>query len=286
MVGRQYDFGKSDHRMQNSSLVKQFSAGKPCYYCGAPAPSSKEHAPVKMMFEAFDCDSITVPSCDKHNTVKSLDDRAIITFFLRGLYHGLKTGSLTANQLKALEVAEHKLGKANEVTLQPLVRDPLGIVDAPLSHIDETKKVKNWMRLLTGALAWSVQGNYDSSVNWDKAIVWSPEYAIDTGQLDIEQAGLRLEKLRSIKAEVDRSSVYWWPGWSSYPRGYPPDIYHFDVSLLPSQYLLKSGSKSEAIFRHCFYGKFQWYVWFTASETVKTTIASALQEVNSKPSKT
>jgi len=239
-----------------------------------------------MMFEAFDCHSITAPACDTHNTVKSLDDRAIVTFFLRGLYHFLKTGSLTANQLKALEVAEHKLGEADEVTLQPLVRDPLGILDASLSHIDETKKVKNWMRLLTGALAWSVQGKYDSSVNWDEAIVWSLEYEIDTGQLDIEQAGLRSEKLRSIKAEVDRMSVHWWPGWSSYPKGYPPDIYCFDVSLLPSQYLLKSGSKSEVIFRHSFYGKFQWYVWFTAPETVKTAIANALQEVNSKPSTT
>lgn len=270
--------------MQNGSLVKQFSTGKPCYYCGAPPPSSREHAPVKMMFEAFDCDSITVPSCDRHNTVKSLDDRAIVTFFLRGLYYGLKKGSLTASQLRALEVAEHKLGKATEVTTQPLVRDPLGIVDTRFSHIDETRKVKDWMRLLTGALVWSVQGKHDSSVNWDQAMVWSPEYVVDTDQLDIEQAGLRLEKIRSIKAEVDRVSVYWWPGWTSYPRGYPPDIYRFDVSLLPSQYLLKSDSKPEVIFRHCFYGQFQWYVWFTASEAVKTTIAGALQEVSSKSS--
>jgi hypothetical protein len=270
--------------MQTGSLVKQFSAGKPCYYCGAPAPSIKEHAPVKMMFEAFDCDSITVPSCERHNTAKSLDDRAIVTFFLRGMYYSLKTGSLTTNQLKALDVPEYRLAKANEVTLQPLVRDPLGVVDAPLSHIDETKKVKDWMRLLTAALTWSVQGNYDPSVNWDQAIVWSPEYAADTGQLDIEQAGFRLGKLRSIKTEVDRISVYWWPGWTSYPKGYPPDIYRFHVSLLPSQYLLKNGSKSEVIFRHRFYGQFQWYVWFTASETVKTTIASALQEISSKSS--
>jgi hypothetical protein len=270
--------------MQTGSLVKQFSAGKPCYYCGAPAPSIKEHAPVKMMFEAFDCDSITVPSCERHNTAKSLDDRAIVTFFLRGMYYSLKTGSLTTNQLKALDVPEYKPAKANEVTLQPLVRDPLGVVDAPLSHIDETKKVKDWMRLLTAALTWSVQGNYDPSVNWDQAIVWSPEYAADTGQLDIEQAGFRLGKLRSIKTEVDRISVYWWPGWTSYPKGYPPDIYRFHVSLLPSQYLLKNGSKSEVIFRHRFYGQFQWYVWFTASETVKTTIASALQEISSKSS--
>jgi hypothetical protein len=236
-----------------------------------------------MMFEAFDCDSITVPSCDSHNTARNLDDRAIVTFFLRGLLYSFKTGSLTPNQLKAYELAQHKLGEANEATLQPLVRDPLGVMDVPLSHIDETKKVKDWMRQLTAALTWSVQGNYDPSVNWDQAIVWSPEYAVDIGQLDIEQAGLKLKKHRSIKSEVDRISVYWWPGWTSYPRGYPPDIYHFHVSLLPSQYLLENGSKSEVIFRHCFYGQSQWYVWFAATDTVKTIVESALREMSSEP---
>jgi hypothetical protein len=136
------------------------------------------------------------------------------------------------------------------------------------------------MRQLTGALVWSTLGNYDSSANWDEAVVWSPEYATDTEPLDIQQAVSRLERLRAIKAEIDRISVHWWPGWSSYPRGYPPDIYHFDVSLLPSQYLLKNSSEVDLVFRHCFYGKFQWYVWFTASKAVKTTIAGALQRVS------
>jgi hypothetical protein len=270
--------------MQDGSLVKQFSPSKPCYYCGAPAPSSREHAPVKIMFEAFDCDSITVPSCEKHNTARSLDDRAIVTFFLRGLSHSLKSGSLTPNQLKALEMAEHKLGEAREITLQPLVRDHFGMVDTPLSHIDETAKAWNWMRQLTGALTWSVLGDYEPSINWDTAIVWSPEYVVDTGLLDIQQAGLRLDRLGSIKAEVDRIAVHWWPGWSSYPRRYPPDIYRFDVSLVPSQYLLRNSSKFELIFRHCFYGQFRWYVWFTASKVIKTVISSALRRVSSESS--
>jgi hypothetical protein len=269
--------------MQGPSLVKQFSSSKPCYYCGAPPPNkghSREHAPVKMMFEAFNCDSITVPSCEKHNTVRSLDDRAIITFFLAGLYYYFRVGSLTENQLRAFEIAQHKLKNASEVTLQPLVRDPLGNLDTSFSHIDETAKVKNWMRQLTGALVWSVLGNYDSSINWDEAIVWSPTYRVDTGLLDIQQAGLELGKLRSIESDLNRISIHWWAGWSSYPNGYPCDIYRFDVSLLPSQYLLQNDSRPELIFQHHFYGKFPWYVLFAASKDTKTTIANVLQEVN------
>lgn len=53
--------------MQDGTILKQFSKNSPCYYCGAPPPSSREHAPVRAMFEAFDCDSITVPACDEHN---------------------------------------------------------------------------------------------------------------------------------------------------------------------------------------------------------------------------
>ncbi|HEY4717548.1 MAG TPA: hypothetical protein VIH14_00910, partial [Anaerolineales bacterium] len=64
--------------------LKNYSRNQPCYYCGAPGPNGREHAPPQMMFTGFDCDSITVPSCDKHNTRKNIGDRAIITAILMG----------------------------------------------------------------------------------------------------------------------------------------------------------------------------------------------------------
>src|SRR6267143_939004 len=65
---------------------KQYSKRKPCYYCGAPPPSTAEHAPPKLMFSAFQSDSITVPSCSEHNNGKSDKDRAIITALIKSLY--------------------------------------------------------------------------------------------------------------------------------------------------------------------------------------------------------
>jgi hypothetical protein len=267
--------------MQDNLVVKQFNKNKPCYYCGAPPPSSREHAPVKSMFEAFDCDSITVPACDKHNTEKHLDDRAIVAFFLGGLYTGFKSGVLTENVLRAFEEAERNLKNAREVTLRPWVSDPLGNLDTPLSHIDALGKVRAWMRQLTAALVWSVVGEYDPEIKWDEAIVWSPEFAPDTGLLSIEEAGIQLERLQSIKANVNGLAVQWWPGWSSYPREYPRDIYRFELSFLPSQYLLIDGSKLEILFRHWFYGQFSWYVWFTTSQQIKLTLVDTVKKIHS-----
>jgi hypothetical protein len=270
--------------MQDSSIVKQFNRSKPCYYCGAPPPSSKEHAPVKSMFEAFDCDSITVPACDRHNTAKNLDDRAIVAFFLRGLYTGFKSGTLTENVLRAFEVAERNLKNAREVTLRPLVVDPIGELDTPLSHIDETAKVKAWMRQLTAALVWSVVGEFDPSVRWDDAVVWSPEFAPDTGLLNIEEAKLRIERLQSIKSNINSLAVQWWPGWSSFPREYPRDIYRFELSFIPSQYLLRDESDTGIIFRHWFYSQFSWFVWFTAPQQVRLLIMNTVKKMHSTES--
>ncbi len=267
--------------MQASSVVKQFNKNKPCYYCGAPPPSSREHAPVKSMFEAFDCDSITVPACDKHNSAKSLNDRAIVTFFLRGLHTCFKSGTLTKDVLRAFEVAERSLRNAREVTLRPLVMDPLGKLNTPLSHIDEAAKVKAWMRQLTAALIWSVVGKRDTTIKWDEAIVWSPEFVPDTGLLSVEEAGIQLERLQSIKANVDRLAVQWRPGWSSYPREYPRDIYRFELSFLPSQYLLRDGNNLGILFRHWFYGQFSWYVWFTTSQQTKLTLVDTVKKIHS-----
>jgi hypothetical protein len=60
---------------------------KRCYYCGGLV-QSKEHIPPRQMFKLFQCDSITVPSCDEHNTRKSGHDQAIVNALLIPLYTG------------------------------------------------------------------------------------------------------------------------------------------------------------------------------------------------------
>lgn len=262
-------------------LLKQFRKNKRCYYCGAPPPSSREHAPIEAMFEGFSCDSITVPSCDKHNTEKNLDDRAIIEFLIKGSFIGLRYGSLTSNILKAIAITESKLGNANEVTLRSWVNDPQGKVNSLLSYVDNRIDIKAWMRQLTAALVWSATGDFDEAIEWDKATVWSPEFVPSKGDiLEIEQAGLELQKLQTTKAEVLKASTWWWRGWSAEPRNYPPDIYRFEISFLPSQYFLQGDNKLEIIFRHWFYSKYSWYVWFAASEKIKKNIMNIAKTVN------
>lgn len=264
--------------MQDSLIVNQFSKHKPCYYCGAPPPSSREHAPVKSMLRPFECDSVTVPSCDEHNTDKNLDDRAIVTFFLKGLYYSFKTGALTTNQIAALQ--DYHLDHAQEVELDNLVMDPEGKFDVPLSHIDDTHKVMSWTRNLTAAIIWSGTGEHDQLIDWDNAYVWSPEYVEDRGKINLEEAQINFQRTRLIKEYVNRQSIHWWSGWSAYPRPIPPDIYRFEISQLPHQFLLENVTGLEMIIRHIFYGKFSWYVWFSASQSTWAIIMDKIIKVN------
>jgi len=259
-------------------LIQQFSQNKRCYYCGAPPPNSREHAPVRAMFEAFSCDSITVPSCDKHNTEKGLDDRAIVEFLIKGSFVGLRYGSLTPNIFKAMEKAEPKLGNADEVSLRSWLNDPQGELGSSLAYLDGSIDIKVWMRQLTAALVWSATGNFDESIEWDNARVSSPEFIQSEGGLEIEQARLELQRSRVAKAEITKAILSWWRGWSAYPRSYPFDIYHFEIGF-SSQDFLQENSESEIIFKHSFYRHYSWYVRFAASKETKKNISNVVKRV-------
>src|SRR5258706_14137695 len=109
--------------------LKQYSKRKPCYYCGAPPPSTQEHAPAKLMFGAFDCDSITVPSCVKHNSEKSHKDRAVVTVLIKSLARAVENGmvstDLPADTVKAIRYLEPNFRQANrEVFDRSVLADP------------------------------------------------------------------------------------------------------------------------------------------------------------------
>jgi DNA polymerase III alpha subunit (gram-positive type) len=76
---------------------------KKCYFCGKVV-TGDEHALPRMMFREFDCDSITVPSCDVCNNEKSGRDQAIVHGFLKSL-NGYKK-SLSGNVQKAFYIME------------------------------------------------------------------------------------------------------------------------------------------------------------------------------------
>lgn len=69
------------------------------------------------MFAAFECDSITVPSCIQHNNEKSDKDRAITTVLVKSLHRALESGlpveSLPQNVIKAVEFLKPNFAQAN-----------------------------------------------------------------------------------------------------------------------------------------------------------------------------
>jgi hypothetical protein len=269
---------------QDRMRLEQFSRNKCCYYCGAPPPSSREHAPVRAMFEAFDCDSVTVPSCDKHNTVKNLDDRAIVAFLIKGLFSGLRYRTLSENVMKAIQQAEPSLRSAKEATLRPWTADMRGELDTLLAHLDRGVDIRAWMRQLTAGMVWSATGHYDPRISWGEAVAWSPHWqpSSSSDPLSIEQAALKIKESRSIEAQLSTAVRHWWRGWSSSPKSYPPDIYSFEVGFPSSMELLQPRKEAQIIFKHRFYANFTWYVEFTASADTATVIVDALKAVQSQ----
>jgi hypothetical protein len=258
--------------------LKQYSRKKSCYYCGTPAPSSAEHAPPRMMFEAFDCDRITVPACEEHNNSKSEKDRAIVTTLIRGVDQmqsgGLLRTALSPNVAKALSILEPDFRQANrELTLQHYLIDPPKDLEIDLPYLKPEVRIRTWVVQLTAALVWSVVGAYDPDSDWQNAWSWSPHYVQTAGPVSFEDAAHTALKGKLVENKVEHLSA-WWPGWSAKPRVYPPDIYNFKICLVPNP---EDWDGKEVIFKHLFYGSTMWYVWFSTSQNTKDTLKDMLE---------
>jgi hypothetical protein len=80
------------------------------------------------MFADIECDSITVPACDKHNTQKSLGDRAVVTAIAMSMDQERKRSATAATQnvMKAMDSLRLDFNKAkNEVALRPFIKEAL-----------------------------------------------------------------------------------------------------------------------------------------------------------------
>jgi len=249
----------------------------PCYYCGTQA-LSYEHAPPRQMFKGFPCDSITVPSCDEHNSQKCADDQAVVSAFLIPLSNCLdKCGpdkhSLEPDVVRAILVARPSFVRAKrKARSRPLFRGPRGAPsDLPdVCYLDRSVDLYAWIRQLTAALVFDGTLAFDPTIAWDEAIAWSREWVPEMERpASAGDAALLFERRREIGALLERFS--WQDGWSAYPRPYPPNIYRFWLCIEPEP--RKVG------FKHVFYNRYAWYVWFSASpETVlKLSDKKALQ---------
>jgi hypothetical protein len=240
-----------------------------CYYCGKQADSD-EHAPPRQMFKGFSCDSITVPSCKDHNSVKGGADQAIVSAFLIPLYKGRKEYSLEGEVLKAIRVAKPSFEHVKRRAIDsPLLRNPPeALKDLPnVAYLVPDMNIRAWVCQLTAALVYDATQVFDPAIVWPEAVIWSPTWLAAEGptSLEYEQVIAEGKKCREIQLRLDQFA--WEDGWSAYPRPYPGTIYAFQVHFEPN---------CEVIFKHTFYNSYIWYAWFSASSGVVAKLREKL----------
>jgi hypothetical protein len=232
-----------------------------CYYCGGPK-QSREHVPPQQFFKGFDCDSITVPSCNKHNSNKGMQDQAIVTALLLPFKDEKYKYPLEKEIILAIKEASSsfELTKRN-VIKSPFLRDPpTELKELPdLAFMTPSIAINAWVRQLTAALLCNAVGWLaSSSIQWLKANAWTPDL-FTTGTsvpapLSHSEAFKRIGEQQ--KREVEMGHLSWIEGWSAKPRPYPRIIYSFQVHF---------GPKKEVVFRHRFYNRYTSYVRFNSS---------------------
>jgi hypothetical protein len=238
-----------------------------CYYCGLKA-TSKEHAPPKQLFRYFDCDSITVPSCDAHNGKKSGRDQAII--------HGFFI-SLLGYQ-RNLEPAVHKaiLGAKNgfEYTKKAAVKaclirnPPVNVQELPkIAYLTKENKIYDWIRQLSAAIIYDAINKYDPSIPWENLRIFSQNWvpAQSANGLDLDKTIELFKKQEKGKVELD--DLIWQDGWSAHPKPYPQDIYRFRFHF---------GNES-IVLRHIFCNRFYWHIWLPNNEHLKNSILKKIK---------
>jgi hypothetical protein len=256
--------------------LHQFSGRKPCFYCGAPGPSSKEHAPPRNFFEVNPCSKITVPACANHNTDKAGSDNAIKAALVRGIdemiVNGLKTDA-SERVRRTIEDMRRKYPQANRlVKIKPLISDHPDDAGVSLPFLDKEADVESWVTMLTAALLWSVTGTHDSGCNWTDASIFSPSYIPGRRDADLTPESLAgpYEKNLYTWQNLEETGL-WRHGWQPYPDPFPPDIYRFDVCLATAY------GRRMATFKHHFFSAHPYYVQFETTENTISIMDSYLR---------
>jgi hypothetical protein len=227
---RTYPVSIGDVSPVSRPRLHQYGHRKPCYFCGAPGPSSAEHAPPQAFFEGTECDRITVPACDQHNENKAGPDNAIKAALVNGADLLISTGTrvdIPDDVRRTIEAMRHKYRWDNSlVTMKRLVSDHPDDAGIELSYLHGAVKLNSWAKMLTAALVWSVTGTHDSGTDWEKAGAFSPCYLpagseeLLTPEMLAEKYGRRLDIWRELE-----DGTPWRPGWQPHPRAYSMAIY-------------------------------------------------------------
>ena len=242
-----------------------------CYFCGRPA-DTQEHVPPRLFFRGFDCDSITVPSCDEHNSAKSGTDQAVRDAMLL-TYRSASPATrrrwgLSPEVLLALDIAEPSFDRTKRVAVDtPLVTDVPPAADLPnVGYLPPSADIFTWVKQLTAALVFDAVRVFDSSIDWDSADVFPPNWYPSSQRKPVawKRAATVLKGRMSIARDID--SQLFRPGWSASPRPYPAAVYRFEICV----------RSADVVFRHSFYEAHCWYVRCAASEN---TIASLLSKI-------
>jgi hypothetical protein len=246
------------------------TSGKRCYYCGGLATSG-EHIPPKQMFKAFQCDSITVPSCDEHNSSKSRRDQAIVSALLIPLDAGRHRHPLKPEIKLAIETARPSFERAKRGAVRThfLKDPPQGLEDLPdLAHVAPSVHIFDWIRQLTAGIIYSGIGSASNTIRWSKATVWSPEWfpTDSPAPVNIEDAAQVLKSSHEKKLALE--SLTWQRGWSASPKPYPDIIYSFHFHFFANK---------QVLIRHGLYDSYTWFVQFKASNS---NIAKLLRRLN------
>ncbi len=260
------------------SKLHQFNKKMPCYFCGKPGPSTKEHVPPKLLTSVSDCDRITVPACEKHNSSKGGTDQAIVTALIRGIdqiaKHGIRS-DISGNVGRIIKAtsAEYDRTKASVYMQRFATRLPAKL-DFDLPYIRAHVDISDWITKLTAALVWSITGKYDNGSEWDGAWNWSPSYL--SAKVAMTE-GMALERAKDKKYQFKEfeNSGQWRQGWAPGKRPYPPDLYSFRVCIENQ----RRSNVRVAVFRHSFLSSFVFFSRFTTSELVERSIAEFAGEV-------
>jgi hypothetical protein len=221
------------------------------------------------MFKGFSCDSITVPACEKHNSSKGGSDQAIVSAFLIPLYNGREDYDLEDEILRAIESAKPAFPRTKRRAVDsPLFNDaPEEFKDLPnLAYLIPDMDIKGWVRQLTAALLYDATQRVDDTIKWNEAIAWSPDWveASEPTSITFEDAVSTLDKKQTTQLQLEQFN--WINGWSAHPRPYPNIIYYFQIYFEPD----------EIVFRHKFYNRYNWYVWFSASQETISKLSDKL----------
>jgi hypothetical protein len=248
--------------------------GNVCYFCGTALTAGKqgtkkvEHVPPKMLFKAFDCDSITVPSCPLHNTELSQQDQALIAAFMKALDAGIGRYTLTPDVHTAIAYEKERSTfdrTKHSARPTPFFRSPTGALNSLPNVTASPFETEDWIRQITAGLVFDATHQCDTTIDWQNAVVHAANWYVGNLQGFENADGLEHIVEKQERTKVWEEELQWQEGWSASPRAYPSDIYRFFVAFA-----------KPIFFKHVFYNAFVWYVGFEASQSTRNAIESKL----------